>query len=424
MLLEEQATRRLPELVPIRYGRMSASPFAYFRGAAYPMASDLNTGPKTGINVQLCGDAHLSNFGLFASPERRLIFDLNDFDETLPGPWEWDVKRLAASVTVAARDLGVELKRRSEIVQRAVGQYRGAMHDFAEMKALEVWYAKIEESELADELGQLSPRQKARVERKAAKVRRKDSSHAFAKLAHQVNGAARIVADPPLILPIADLLPDVEADRLEEALRSLIETYRASLSGNLRHLLDRYEYADAARKVVGVGSVGTRVWVVLLVGRDLDDPLFLQAKEAGRSVLEPFARKSEHRNQGQRVVAGQRLMQAASDILLGWLRSTEIDGEGRDFYVRQLWDWKGSADVTTMRPSALDMYSRLCAWTLARAHARSGEAIAIAAYLGSSDAFDRAIAKFGEGCADQNERDYTALLEAIESGRVEARTGL
>jgi uncharacterized protein (DUF2252 family) len=423
-LLEEQASGRVPELVPIRYGRMSASPFAFFRGAAYIMASDLATSPKTGIRVQLCGDAHLGNFGVFASPERDLVFDLNDFDETLAGPWEWDIKRLAASIAVAARDRGIGIKGRSRIVQSAVAQYRNALHRFAGMNTLDVWYARADESELSDELRQLKSRQARDFESEAAKARRKDSARAFTKLAHHVNGNARIAADPPLIVPVEDLLPDLQARQLNKGLHSLFEAYRASLSGDLRQLVDRYQYADAARKVVGVGSVGTRAWVVLLLGRDSDDPLFLQAKEASRSVLEPFVDKSEFDNQGRRVVEGQRLMQATSDIFLGWLRTTDIDGESRDFYLRQLWDWKGSADVTRMRPADMSAYGRLCAWTLARAHARSGDAIAIAAYLGSADVFDRAVTAFAENYADQNERDHTALLEAIESGRLEARTGL
>jgi uncharacterized protein (DUF2252 family) len=400
---------------------MSVSQFAFFRGAAYVMASDLAMSPTTGIRVQLCGDAHLSNFGEFASPERNLLFDLNDFDETLPGPWEWDVKRLAASIAVAARDRNIGRKRRIEIVRDAVGQYRNAMHRFASMKALDVWYARVDESVLADELGRLKPRQAREVASEVARARRKDSARAFAKLGYRVNGGARIAADPPLIVPIEDLVTDAQAGQLRKALHSVVEAYRASLSGDLGHLVDRYDYADAAHKVVGVGSVGTRDWVVLLLGRDSDDPLFLQVKEARRSSLEAFVGKSEFDNQGQRVVEGQRLMQAASDIFLGWLRTTDIDGESRDFYIRQLWDWKGSADMTTMRPSDMAAYGRLCAWTLARAHARSGDAIGIAAYLGSTDVFDRAIAAFAEDYADQNERDYTALLQAIESGRLEAR---
>jgi hypothetical protein len=298
------------------------------------------------------------------------------------------------------------------------------MHRFAGMNTLDVWYARADESELADELRQLKPRQARDLESTTAKARGKDSARAFTKLAHHVNGGARIAADPPLIVPIGDLLPDLQARQLNKALHSLVEAYRASISADLRQLVDRYRYADAARKVVGVGSVGTRAWVVLLLGRASDDPLFLQVKEASRSVLEPFLDKSEFDNQGRRVVEGQRLMQAASDIFLGWLRTSDIDGESRDFYLRQLWNWKGSADVTRMRPSDMATYGRLCAWTLARAHARSGDAIAIAAYLGSADVFDRAITAFAEDYADQNERDHTALLEAIESGRLEAKTGL
>jgi uncharacterized protein (DUF2252 family) len=403
---------------------MAASPFAFFRGAAYVMASDLSATPNTGIRVQLCGDAHLSNFGMFASPERDLVFDLNDFDETLPGPWEWDVKRLAASIAVAARQREVGCQRRIQIVQRAVAQYRNAMRRFARRNTLDVWYARLDESELSDELRQLKPREVKDIATRAAKARAKDNARAFAKLAHRVNGSARIVADPPLIVPIADLLPDAHARQFEHALQTLVEAYRASLPGNLRHLLDRYRYADAARKVVGVGSVGTRAWVILFLGRDGDDPLFLQAKEATKSVLAPFVGESEFKNQGRRVVEGQRLMQAAGDIFLGWLRTEDIDGQGRDFYLRQLWDWKGSADVDAMRTGDLASYARLCAWTLARAHARSGDAIGVAAYLGSSDLFDRAIAAFAEEYADQNERDYAALLEAISSGRIEAKTGL
>ena len=403
---------------------MAASPFAFFRGAAYLMASDLAETPQTGIRVQLCGDAHLSNFGLFASPERDLLFDLNDFDETLPGPWEWDLKRLAASIAVAARERKLGRRQRAEIVRRAARQYRDAMRRFARGKTLDVWYAHLDESELLDELRQLKPRQRKKLERRVAEAHAKDSARAFARLAYHVNGSARIAPDPPLIVPIADLLPEAPAKELEHALHRLVESYRSSLAGNLRHLFDRYQYADAARKVVGVGSVGTRAWVVLLLGRDGDDPLFLQAKEATKSLLEPFVGKSEFKNQGRRVVEGQRLMQAASDIFLGWLRTDDIDGQGRDFYVRQLWDWKGSADVATMRRSDLAPYARLCAWTLARAHARSGDAIGIAAYLGSSEAFDRAIAAFAEDYAEQNKRDHRALLGAIDSGRIEAKTGL
>jgi uncharacterized protein (DUF2252 family) len=422
-LLEEQSADRIQELVPIRYGRMSASPFAFFRGGAYVMASDLATTPQTGIRVQACGDAHLANFGVFGSPDRSLVFDLNDFDETAPGPWEWDVKRLAASTSIAARDREIAPRARGQLVEGAVVAYRDAMRRFAGMNTLDVWYSRIDERELPNLLPDIKRRQAKALEAGAAKAMRKDSSRAFAKLAHRVDGSARIVPDPPLIVPIGDLSPATRRDQ-ERAIGSLIEIYRASLSGDIRQLMERYEYADAARKVVGVGSVGTRAWVMLMLGRGGDDPLFLQAKEATRSVLEPFTGKTEFKNQGRRVVEGQRLMQAASDIVLGWLHATDPDGQERDYYVRQLWDWKGSADVATMRPAEMGAYARLCAWTLARAHARSGDPIGIAAYLGSSVAFPRAVAKFAEDYADQNELDYRALLAAIESGRVVAEKGL
>jgi uncharacterized protein (DUF2252 family) len=426
-LLEEQAADRLAELVPIRYGRMSASPFAFFRGAAYVMASDLAETPRSGIRVQLCGDAHLSNFGGFASAERQLLFDLNDFDETLPGPWEWDLKRLAASVAVAARENGFAAKRRDAVVRQAVSEYREAIRDFAGMKTLDVWYARATETDLEELLRSQAKRNQIRqFDRTVAKGKRKDSARAFAKLAARGNGDARIVADPPLIVPVEDLVGDADAQRLERAARELLSSYLSSLSGDRRRLLERYRYAHLARKVVGVGSVGTRAWVILLLGRDSSDPLFLQVKEAARSVLERFLGTSEFGNQGQRVVEGQRLMQAAGDIFLGWLHAAHDldDGRPRDFYLRQLWDSKTSADIATMRPADMGLYARLCAWTLARAHARSGDSIAIAGYLGSSDVFDRAITTFAQAYADQNERDYAALLDAIASGRVEAQTGL
>jgi uncharacterized protein (DUF2252 family) len=426
-LLEEQAAERIPELVPIRYGRMSASPFAFLRGAAYVMASDLATTPRSGIRVQLCGDAHLSNFGGFASAERQLLFDLNDFDETLPGPWEWDVKRLAASVAVAGRENGFAPRRREVILGQALGEYRQAIRDFAGMKALDVWYARASASDLRELLrSQATQSEIRRFDKTLEKGRRKDSARAFAKLAVAGDGDARIAADPPLIVPVADLVGDADAERLERGARELIESYLSSLPGDRRRLLERYRYADLARKVVGVGSVGTRAWVVLLLGRDSSDPLFLQAKEAQRSVLEPFTGKSRFRNQGHRVVEGQRLMQAAGDVFLGWVRTTHDlgDGKPRDFYLRQLWDSKTAADIARMRPADMALYARLCAWTLARAHARTGDSVAIAAYLGSSDVFDRAIAAFAEAYADQNERDYTALLDAISAGRVHAEKGV
>jgi uncharacterized protein (DUF2252 family) len=411
------------ELVPIRYGRMSASPFAFYRGAAYVMASDLAGTPQTGIRVQLCGDAHLANFGGFASPERELLFDLVDFDETLPGPWEWDLKRLAASAAVAGRENGFKARRRTAIVRELVGQYRQAIHQFAAMKALDVWYSRASMSDLQELLrAQGSEGQVKRFDKVVAKGRRKDSTRAFAKLAVNEHGEARIQADPPLIVPIRDLVDRAGAARLGLGARQLLDSYRSSLLGDRRRLLERYRYADLARKVVGVGSVGTRCWVMLLLGRDSSDALFLQAKEAPRSVLEPFAGRSKFANQGQRVVEGQRLMQAASDVFLGWLHEPlgVEDLRPRDLYVRQLWDSKISADIATMRPSDMTFYARLCAWTLARAHARSGDAIEIAGYLGSSEVFDRAIAAFAESYADQNERDHAALLDAIATGRVQA----
>jgi uncharacterized protein (DUF2252 family) len=424
-LLEAQATSRVPELVPIRHGRMSVSPFAFFRGAAAIMAADLAPTPTSGIRVQLCGDAHLSNFGGFASPERELVFDLNDFDETLPGPWEWDLKRLTASVAVAAREAGLPRRQRRGIARGTVRGYREAMRALAEWRTLDVWYARIDEQELARQVQALSGTEAlARFERGTAKAKRKDSTRAFAKLAQHVDGQPRIAADPPLIVPLRDMLEPAQAADWEAGMARLISAYRATLPADRRVLLDRFSFADMAHKVVGVGSVGTRAWILLMLGRDDADPLFLQCKEAQASVLAPYGGASRFSNQGRRVVEGQRLMQATSDIFLGWIRATGLDGHERDFYVRQLWDWKVSADVEAMEPEALAAYARLCGATLARAHARCGDAVAIAAYLGSGDACDRALADFAEAYSDQNERDYAALLAAIEVGRLEAQTGV
>jgi uncharacterized protein (DUF2252 family) len=423
-LLEEQAANRVPELVPIRYGRMSASPFAFYRGAAYVMAADLAAMPQTGIRVQLCGDAHVANFGGFASPERQLLFDLVDFDETLPGPWEWDVKRLAASVAVAGRDNGFKRKRRKSIVRELVGEYRQAIRNFATMNTLDAWYARASVRDVEALLhSQGTAGQMKRFDRAVAKGARRDSARAFARLAVTEDGETRIRADPPLVVPIADLADRRAAKRLELAALRLLSSYFRSLSADRRRLLERYRYADLARKVVGVGSVGTQCWVILLLGRDRSDALVLQAKEASSSALERFAGRSEFSNQGRRVVQGQRLMQTASDIFLGWLRQPPgvEDLRLHDLYVRQLWDSKISPDVTTMSASDMALYARLCAWTLARAHARSGDPLAIASYLGSSDVFDRAIAAFAEAYADQNERDHSALLDAIAAGRVRAQ---
>jgi len=423
-LLEEQAATRVSELVPIRYGRMLVSPFTFFRGAAYLMASDLAAGPRTGLYAQLCGDAHLSNFGAFAAPDRRLIFSVNDFDETLPGPFEWDVKRLVASFAVAGRDRGFDAKTRARINTTAAASYREAMHEFAAMRNLDLWYARFDVEEGARALeGNATEAQKKRFKKNLAKTRAKDSLAAFSKLTELRDGKRCIVSDPPLIVPAAELVGPGGVD-LAEAAHHLIRSYRRTLPDDRRRLLERFRFVDAARKVVGVGSVGTRAWIVLLLGRDNDDPLFLQAKEAEGSVLEPFVGKSEFGNHGQRVVEGQRLMQAASDIMLGWLRTPGLDGVERDFYIRQLWDAKGSANVDVMEPDAMLFYARLCGKTLAKAHARSGDAVAVAGYLGSSDVFDQALAGFAERYADQNESDYRALQDAVASGRVMAESGL
>jgi uncharacterized protein (DUF2252 family) len=425
-LLERQAATRLHDLVPVRYGRMLASPFSYFRGAALSMAADLAATPVSGLAVQACGDAHLANFGVFASPERALVFDLNDFDETLPGPWEWDVKRLAASLEVAGRGNGYPSGLRRKVVTAAVGRYREAMRSFAGQGNLAVWYARAETRALREQFGsQLAAREQRQADSAVAKARTRDSLQALAKLTQQVDGRPRIVADPPLVVPLSDLIADsADQAELETELRKLIGGYRRTVETDRRYLLEQFEVADMARKVVGVGSVGTRCWIVLLLGRDASDPLFLQVKEAERSVLEDFAGDSEYANHGERVVAGQRLMQAASDIFLGWQRS-QVDPDGRphDFYVRQLRDEKFSADIEAMTAAGMRAYGELCGWTLARAHARSGDRIAIAAYLGQAAIFDRAIAEFAASYADQNERDHQALTAAAASGRVTASTG-
>jgi uncharacterized protein (DUF2252 family) len=425
-LLEQQAESRVPELVPVRYGRMLVSPFSYYRGAALSMAADLATTPVSGLRVQACGDAHLSNFGLYASPERKLLFDVNDFDETLPGPWEWDVKRLAASLEVAARDNGFSRKDRRQIVLAAAQRYRMEMRQLAGMTNLDVWYADVEVDEFVREFGsQLRARQRQAIEQATAKARSRDSRQALAKLVSARDGKPRIAADPPLVVPLADLLPG-QLDRagMETLLAELIGKYRRTLQSDRRVLLEEFEFTDMARKVVGVGSVGTRCWIILFTGRDQKDPLFLQVKEAQQSVLAPFAGGSTFANEGERVVAGQRLMQAASDIFLGWQRTTGMDGQDRDFYVRQLRDWKFSFPIEVMIPRGMRIYAHLCGGTLARAHARSGDRIAIAAYLGNSVAFDEAIADFAAAYADQNQRDYAALAEAAASGRITAEHGI
>ncbi|MFD5461407.1 DUF2252 domain-containing protein [Kitasatospora sp. NPDC127059] len=422
-LIEAQSASRVRELVPVRYGRMSESPFRFYRGAAAIMAADLSGTPTSGIRAQLCGDAHLLNFRLLASPERHLLFDINDFDETLPGPWEWDVKRLAASLVIAGRENGFDDEDSEAAVRSCVRSYREAMHAFAGMGHLDVWYAKADAYQVqAAVSGRLHKGTRKRLSANLAKARTRDSLQAFENLTREVDGERRITPDPPLITPVSDLLPDRERLALEEEIHHLIEGYGRSLSADRRSLLRKFTVVDMARKVVGVGSVGTRCWIVLLLGRDDRDPLFLQAKEAQQSVLAAHVGRSGFASEGERVVTGQRLMQAASDIFLGWQHVEGIDGRERDFYVRQLRDWKGIAQPGLMSPDELDEFGRLCGWTLARAHARSGDRVAIAAYLGRGDVFDRALARFAVAYADQNERDHQALLDAVGAGRVTARS--
>jgi uncharacterized protein (DUF2252 family) len=425
-LLEGQAKTRVPDLVPIRHGRMLVSPFTFYRGAALIMAQDLAATPRSGLHVQCCGDAHLSNFGAFASPERQLVFDINDFDETLPGPWEWDIKRLATSMLVAAVDNGFPVKTQEQVVLDTVNEYRTAMQQFAATPNLALWYAHLEiESTLQKFSGEFKAKQVKQVEKQIAKARTRDSHAAFSKLTEVVDGKPRIVDQAPLIVPISKLAGDRSPDEIFEELHRLIRSYRASLQSDRRVLLEAFELQDLARKVVGVGSVGTRAWIALLMGRDSTDPLFLQLKEAEASVLEPFLGPSEYANHGERVVAGQRLMQAASDIFLGWLHvDAGIDGVARDFYVRQLKDWKASAVIESMTPRAMATYGRLCGWTLARAHARSGDRIAMASYLGTSDSFDRALVAFSQAYAERNQSDYKELKAAVKSGRIAAETGV
>ena len=422
-LLLGQAESRVPELVPVRHGRMLVSPFTFYRGAALPMAADLATTPASGLRVQLCGDAHLSNFGAFASPERRLVFDVNDFDETLPGPFEWDIKRLAASLAVAGRDNGFPAKARRKIVLAAAEGYRTAMRGFAKQPLLEVWYAHLD---IEQAIGQFRSQVKAKrfkaAEGLLARAHTRDSTQALGKLTTVVDGRRRIISDPPMIVPVEEVFADVQADALYEQLRAVLDTYQRTLQSDRRHLLEQFTMVQVARKVVGVGSVGTRAWIVLMDALDGVEPLFLQAKEAQPSVLAEYTGRSQYDNQGERVVAGQHLMQAHSDIFLGWTHATGADKVDRDFYVRQLRDWKFSAPIEQMIPEGMTVYARLCGWTLARAHARSGDRIALAAYLGGSAKFDQAIAGFAETYADQNERDYAALQAAVKEGKAEATT--
>jgi uncharacterized protein (DUF2252 family) len=427
VLLEEQAADRVPELVPIRYGRMLVSPFTFYRGAALIMASDLASTPTSGLHAQVCGDAHLSNFGVFGSPERRLMFDVNDFDETLPGPWEWDVKRLCASLEIAGRNNGFTDAERRTVVLAGARQYRTAMAEYAAIPNLQVWYSHLDiEAEFQKVQSQVDRKRAKAVEKDFAKARARDNVQAFAKLTDESNGEPRIVSNPPLIVPIEELIPaGISREQVREELVQLVRRYRGTLETDRRYLLEQFRFVHLARKVVGVGSVGTRAWIGLFLGRDNQDPLFLQMKEAQESVLERFVGKSAYPNHGQRVVAGQRLMQATSDIFLGWDRvGSGLDGQTRDFYIRQLRDMKGSAEVESMIPSGMEIYARICAQTLARAHARSGDRIAIASYLGKGPVFDQAIVEFSAEYAEQNERDYERLQAAVKKGRIKAETGL
>ncbi|MCX5041831.1 DUF2252 domain-containing protein [Aldersonia sp. NBC_00410] len=424
-LLLSQAQSRVPELVPIRHGRMLVSPFTYFRGAALPMAADLATTPTTDLRVQLCGDAHLSNFGAFAAPDRQLVFDVNDFDETLPGPFEWDVKRLAASLAVAGRDNQFTPAERRTVIVEGARRYRTALREFADMPLLDVWYARLDIEKAMAEVGtQLAAKSMKRTEKALAKARTRDSMQALSKLTTLVEGRHRIVSDPPLIVPVEDLFSDVQSDGLYAQINDMLTSYQTTLQSDRRYLLQQFDLIQMARKVVGVGSVGTRAWILLLAADDGREPLFLQAKEAQTSVLAGYCGAGEYTNEGQRVVAGQHLMQAASDIFLGWQRSVGVDGLERDYYVRQLRDWKFSFPIEQMVAKGMAAYAGLCGWTLARAHACSGDRVALAAYLGKSDVFETAIAEFAEKYADQNERDFAALDAAVTEGRAQAQSGL
>jgi uncharacterized protein (DUF2252 family) len=430
-VLERQGADRVPALLPIRYGRMLVSPFTFYRGAAALMAGDLSGTPDSGVTVQLCGDAHLSNFGLFGTPERRLIFDINDFDETHPGPWEWDVKRLAASFEVLGRSRGFSGADRRDVVTACVREYRQRMRAAAGSRTLEVWYDHLEVGDLLDQIavelrrGRLRKDEARTLHGDVAKARTRDSVRVATRRVDRVDGDLRIVAEPPLIVPIEDLaVPGTEWEQADVQVKKLLAQYRQTLGADC-HPLEEFRYVHAARKVVGVGSVGTRCYIMLLVGRDDADPLVLQVKEAEASVLEPFVGGGRaHPHHGRRVVSGQRLMQGATDVFLGWQRITGFDGVSRDYYVRQLHDWKGSANVEGLRVSGAVLYARICGATLARAHARWGDRVAIASYLGKGDTFDRALAGFAAAYADQNERDFEALVRAVDSGRLIARTGV
>jgi uncharacterized protein (DUF2252 family) len=424
-VLMAQAESRVPELVPIRYGRMLRSPFSFYRGAAAVMAADLAATPVSGIFVQACGDAHISNFGGFAAADRRLIFGPNDFDETLPGPWEWDVKRMAASVEIAGRDVELPARRRERIVAACVREYREGVRGFAEMSHLDVWYERINASELVDRFGgTLGPKGRIQFAKPFAEARRKTSVRAVMKLTESVDGKLRFRSVPPLLIPLRALFDPSYGREEADYAREVLDAYAASLDEDRLYLFSSYRFVDMARKVVGIGSVGTRAWIFLFVGRGGQDPLVLQAKEAQASVLERYLGASEFENHGERVVRGQRMDQTAADIFLSWQRNVGLDGNEHDFYVRQLWDWKASVDLSAMSESGLRAYGRACGWSLARAHARSGDRLAIAAYLGKGSKFDQAIVRFAKAYADQNALDHRRLAEAVATGEVAAETGV
>lgn len=424
-ILVAQEQSRVPELVPIRHGRMAQSPFAFYRGAAAVMAADLATAPSTGLAVQLCGDAHLLNFGGFADPGRQVVFDLNDFDETAPGPFEWDVKRLVASIEVAAREREFDRAARRAMVTECAAEYRQAMREFATSRLLDMWYARLDLPTIQARWGAAAGGEAwKRLEETITKARTKDNLRALAKLTRRDDGEVRFTSQPPLLEPIRDVYPELAATRIYASVSLAFRAYRRNLPRSRQRLFDGYRFVDLARKVVGVGSVGTRCWVALFLGRDDDDPILLQVKQAEESVVGRALDWHKYQHQGQRVVEGQELMQAASDILLGWSRVEGPDGIDRDFYVRQLWDWKASANLETMPPERMGIYGRMCAWTLARAHAKTGDAVAIASYLGAGARFDEAMRRFAVAYADQNERDYGSFIDALSTGALSAVRGV
>lgn len=420
-LIAAQSRDRLPELVPLRYERMAASPFAFFRGAALPMAADLATLRVSGIEVQLAGDAHIGNFGIFASPSRRLVFDLNDFDETLRGPWEWDVLRLAASVEICARERGFSRKERRACVRGCADQYRRAIREFARMGTLDLWYARFDvEDAVADYSDLLKKNQSKTLQRAIEKARSKTSARAAEKLCEKVHGRLRIVSDPPQVRRLSECADFSDPEAVYKALEQLFGSYVESLPAAQRSLLSQYRLEDIGQKVVGVGSVGLRCWIAVLSGRDVDDPLVLQIKEARPAALEHVLPDTGPEHEGERVVEGQRLMQSASDILLGWAAVTsDVPGIGpREYYVRQMWDSKGSIDLETIGSAGLEKTARLAAWTLARAHARTGCRASLCEYTDAvgRDAFRDCLCGFAEAYADQNERDYRAFCHVRASG--------